>query len=312
MNDVVVEKPLNDQEHAQLASPDTVVKKKAHGQTGPKSDAGKNRARWNALKDGATAKSSVLPFEDERLYQRHIKEVEKALAPSNYVEAQMTREYAEGLWRIIRHEKRGSYEREEILDRITPAMVAGMLGLSERYIKSAPDFLVDLKYKISKKEQADASKALGQYEHLMKNAKGIANFNMLWSQYQFLYEALADWVQYEYPNSTPILAGTGVALNLAWQQHPQKFLEVLENFANQLFFIAHFEQFKPTIRVWMESWFFLQKTEMRRLENLDQLLLKERNQTYAMLEKLMRFRKSNSYLASVPANLSVMEDPKAA
>ena len=87
-------------------------KGKAHGQTGPKSIAGKNRSRWNALKDGATAKSGVLPFEDVRVYQRHIREVEKALEPTNYVEAQLVREYAEGLWRIIRHEKRGSYQRE--------------------------------------------------------------------------------------------------------------------------------------------------------------------------------------------------------
>jgi len=85
---------------------------KAYGQTGPKSIAGKNRSRWNALQDGATAKSSVLPFEDERLYRRHIREVEQALMPSNYVENQLVREYAEGLWRITRHEKRGAYERE--------------------------------------------------------------------------------------------------------------------------------------------------------------------------------------------------------
>ena len=62
-------------------------KGKANGQTGPKSIAGKNRSRWNALKDGATAKSAVLPFEDARVYQRHIREVEKALEPKNYVEA---------------------------------------------------------------------------------------------------------------------------------------------------------------------------------------------------------------------------------
>jgi len=49
-----------------------------------------------------------------------------------------------------------------------------------------------------------------------------------------------------------------------------------------------------------------------RLENLDQLLVKERNHTYSMLEKLLRFRKSNSYLASVPANLSLMQGQKGA
>jgi len=62
----------------------------------------------------------------------------------------------------------------------------------------------------------------------------------------------------------------------------------------------------------METWFFLQKNEMRRLENLDQLLVKERNHTYSMLEKLLRFRKSNSYLATAPANLSVLQEQRAA
>jgi len=97
------------------AEPPVKTKGKAHGQTGPKSEAGKKRSRWNALKDGATAKSAVLPFEDERVYKRHIKDVKEALAPGNYVEQLLVREYAEGVWRIIRHEKRSAYERERIL-----------------------------------------------------------------------------------------------------------------------------------------------------------------------------------------------------
>ena len=56
----------------------------------------------------------------------------------------------------------------------------------------------------------------------------------------------------------------------------------------------------------MESWFFLQKTEMRKLEHGEQLLLKERNYAYGVLERLLRFRKSNVFLNSVPPGLSVM------
>ena len=166
------------------------TKRKAHGQTGPKSIAGKNRSRWNALKDDATAKSTVLPFEDGQLYQKHIREVEKALVPTNYVEAQMVREYAEGLWRIIRHEKRGAYEREHILNSITPQMVAKILGLQSRYVEDAPDYFVDLKHRIPKKAQELACEVLEQYQHLQKNAKGIANFNMVFTQYEVLFRAL--------------------------------------------------------------------------------------------------------------------------
>jgi len=281
-------------------------KGKAHGQTGPKSVAGKNSARWNALKDGATAKSMVLPFEDERAYKRHIKEVERALCPANYVEEQMVREYAEGLWRIIRHEKRGAYERDEILNRLTPQTAAQMLGLKECYVNSAPDYLIDLKHKIPKSVEALATKAFDQYEHLIANAKGIGNFNLVWRQYPVLFEELSIWLIDRNPGSTPIFANTGKDLNLPWQQNPQKLLQLLERFANHLYFVEQFEHFKPTIRVWMESWFFLQKTEMRKLEHGEQLLLKERNYTYGVLERLLRFRKSNVFLNSVPTGLSVM------
>ena len=56
----------------------------------------------------------------------------------------------------------------------------------------------------------------------------------------------------------------------------------------------------------MESWFFLQRQEMRRLESDDLLLLKERNHTHGILDKLMRFRKSNIYLDTVPDQVSLM------
>ena len=275
------------------------------GQTGPKSIAGKNRSRWNALKDGATAKSSVLPFEDERLYKRHIREVEQALVPSNYVENQLVREYAEGLWRITRHEKRGAYEREQILDRITPAMIAEMLALPQQYISTAPNYLTNPRHKINNKQSVWAKRLLALYQHLQANAKGIANFQMVWAQYQDLFLAMGDWVKELDPKATPFINTMGSGINLPWQQKPESVLKLLERFTNQLFFTAHFENFKPAIRVWMESWFFLQKSEMRRLEQDDQILLKERNSVNAVLDRLMRIRKSNVFMDLVPAALSI-------
>ena len=287
----------------QSLAPASQAKGKAHGHTGPKSQKGKNSSRWNALIDGATAKSSVLPFEDERAYRRHIKAVEQALCPVNYIEQQMVREYAEGLWRIIRHEKRGSYEREEILSCLTPAMAAQFLNLKEGYVRCAPQWLIDPQHKISLQEQKKAQDALGQYRHLITNAKGIANFNLVWRQYPLLFELVAEWLADQYPGSTPLLMSTGKDLHLAWQQHPEKLLPVLEEFANQVYFVAHFESFKPRVRVWMESWYFLQRTAMHRLERAEQLLLKERNYAYSILERLIRFRKSNTFLQSAPASV---------
>jgi hypothetical protein len=280
----------------------------AHGQTGPRSIAGKHRSRWNALKDGATAKSPLLPFEDERIYKRHIKEVESALKPGNYVETQLVREYAEGLWRICRHEKRGAYEREAIMGRITPEMVAGMLQLDERYIPSAPDYITNLKYKISLQESAQAKRCLLLYRHLLENAKGIANYHMVWRQYKELFEAFATWAPLRWPNITPVINGAVDGLSLPWQKNPQKFLELLDKFSDHLFYVAHFESFKAEIRAWMEAWFFAQKSEMRRLEHDDQMLLKERNHVHNILDKIARLRKSNLYLEELPSRLSLRVD----
>jgi len=278
-------------------------KGKAHSQTGPKSVPGKNKSRWNAMVDGATAKSSVLPFEDERVYRAHINAVEQALCPANYIEQQMVREYAEGLWRIIRHEKRGAYEREAILNHLTPAMAAQFLGLEEVYVRCAPQWLIDPRHRISRQQQQLAKDVLAQYQHLIMNAKGIANFNMVWRQYPLLFLSVAEWLIAQHPNATPLMTSTGKDVSLAWQQNPQKLLEFIEEFANQTYFFAHYENFKPKVRVWMESWYFLQRTELHRLERSEQLLLKERNYASSILERLMRFRKSNVYLESVPASV---------
>lgn len=282
------------------------ARRPSYGHTGPKSLAGRNKVRWNALKDGTTAKSALLPFEDERLYRRHIREVEGALKPTNYVEVQLVREYAEGLWRINRHEKRGAYEREKILSQITPQMVAGILELDEHLILSAPSYLTNLKYKISKAETQEAKKMLSLYRHLVANASGIANFNMVWGQYQDLYKALHVWKSAQGPNTNPVLNSLGAGLNLVWQQDPKTFLKLLDRFANHLFYVAHFESVKPQIRVWMECWFFAQKTEMRRLEASEQLLMKERNHVHGLLEKISRLRKSNVYLDQMPPGIGLM------
>ena len=49
----------------------------------------------------------------------------------------------------------------------------------------------------------------------------------------------------------------------------------------------------------------MQRSELHRLERGEQLLLKERNYTYNLLERLMRFRKSNGFLANLPEGLGM-------
>lgn len=268
---------------------------KFQGQTGPKTLTGKSRSKWNSLTHGRTAKSPLLPFEDEKQYRTHISEIHKALVPDNYVEHQIVEEYANSTWRLQRQEKRSAYQREKILEQLTPAMIATMLNLEERYCNAAPEYLINPKHKISKTQQTLALAALEQYDRLIENAKGIANFNLVWRQFPDLFNALANWVDQQ-DATCPLFSSMGKDLSLTWQQRPQEILKSLEKLEPILFFIGYFMEFKPQIRTLVEAWYFAQRGELQRLERDDGGLIAERKHANALLDKLMQLRKSQFLL----------------
>ena len=106
--------------------------KKKPVQTGPKNLKGKNRSRFNALKDGATAKSPLLPFEDAKAHQMHKEQIRLTLNPRNYIETLIVDEYAHWLWLLQRRENCNIYRRECHLANMTPAIMADMLGLNQK------------------------------------------------------------------------------------------------------------------------------------------------------------------------------------
>lgn len=275
------------------------------GQTGPKTARGKSHSKWNALKHGRHAKSIVLPFEDEQVYKRHLAQIREALVPDNYVEEQIVEEYGNTIWKIHRQETRGAYEREKILNKLEPWMVAQMLCLPDDYCDAAPNYLLNLKLKIGKSEQHLAMVAYDQYESLMENAQGIANFNLVWRQFPQLFTSLGAWVE-QRESMTSLWGPTGKDLSIAWQQNPKKILECLETLSKELYYLANFTRFKPKIRVYMESWYFAQRLELQRLERDDGGLIAERKHANALLDKLMQLRKTQ-YLqwAAVPKDLSL-------
>lgn len=278
-------------------------RKPAHGQTGPKTERGKWHSKWNALKHGRYAKSTLLPFEDETAFKQHLREIRAALLPDNYVEQQIVDEYAHALWRLQRQENRTAYEREKILDKLTPDMMAGMLGLNDEYCICAPDYLTDLKKKIHKSQAILANAAYEQYQKLMQGAKGITNFNLVWRQFPDLFNALGAYID-RLGSMRPLFTPGQKDLDIAWQQHPQELKEHLEVFSKELFYMANFNEFKPQIRLYMESWYFAQHHELKRLERDDGGLIAERKHANSMLDKLMQLRKTQYTLwAAAPKEL---------
>ena len=277
--------------------------KPAHDQTGPKTERGKWHSKWNALKHGRYAKSTLLPFEDESAFKQHLREIRAVLLPDNYVEQQIVDEYAHALWRLQRQENRTAYERERILEKLTPGMMAEMLGLNDEYCIAAPEYLTDLKKKIHKSQAILAYAAYEQYQKLMQGAKGITNFNLVWRQFPDLFHALGVYIG-RLGSMRPLFTPGQKDLDIAWQQHPEELKEHLEVLSKELFFMANFHEFKPQIRLFMESWYFAQHHELKRLERDDGGLMAERKHANAMLDKLMQLRKTQYTLwAATPKEL---------
>ena len=278
-------------------------RKKAYGQTGPKTQRGKSHSKWGALIHGRYAKSTVLPFEDEAEYWRHLRKVREALEPGNYVEAQIIDEYGISQWKLKRFANLDAYQRDRILESLSPAMIANMLGLSDVYCAAAPSYLKNLKKKIPKMQVLLANAALEQYDRLLQGAQGITNFNLVWRQFPDLFNALSQYID-RLGATRPLFTANGKDLDIAWQQHPQEIKAYLEELSKELFYIANFNEFKPQIRLFMEAWYFAQDVELKKLERDDRGLNAERKHSNAMLDKLSQVRKMQYQLwAATPKEL---------
>ena len=77
-------------------------RKNAQRSTGPRTEEGKAKVRFNALKDGATAKSPVIPGEDPAEFQHRIDTWINDLAPTNEVECYLAEHAARCSWQLDR------------------------------------------------------------------------------------------------------------------------------------------------------------------------------------------------------------------
>jgi hypothetical protein len=74
----------------------------AQHSTGPRSEAGKQRSALNALTHGLTARTAVLPSEDQAAYQHHCRQFENEYRPATPTETQLVHELADTSWRLNR------------------------------------------------------------------------------------------------------------------------------------------------------------------------------------------------------------------
>ena len=74
----------------------------AQKSTGPRTEEGKSKVRWNALKDGATARSPVIPGEDPAEFQRRLDTWIEDLKPQNDAERYLVEHAVRASWQLDR------------------------------------------------------------------------------------------------------------------------------------------------------------------------------------------------------------------
>ena len=70
--------------------------------TGPRTEAGKQRSKLNALRHGLTSQSVLLPTEDPAAYQKHAGEFLSEYQPQGPTERQLVQELTDTSWRLNR------------------------------------------------------------------------------------------------------------------------------------------------------------------------------------------------------------------
>lgn len=279
----------------------------ATGQTGPKSMAGKRRSSMNALKSGIFVKTTVLPFEDERAYRRHLKDILASLSPEDALQSSLAQQIADSLWRGTRQELRACLHREEIFKKLTPSMLAGLIGIDDELAKQAPEFLLDPNWRFGAKNLKLYRALRGQFEHWRANAKGVANYQSVWRNYVDLFTHYANWLK---PQISPeLFMANQQGLNLAWQQNPKKLEEYLERYGARLWYLVHFEELRSRIRTWMASWYFLQGRHAKEVDQLDEVVLKERRLCQSFLDSYFKMRKSQVEHAFLRHSQLVIDKP---
>jgi hypothetical protein len=128
---------------------------------GPKTQAGKDRSRFNGLKHGLTAIEVCIPGESEREYTRRLEAYVEIYQPANLVEMDIVEDLVACIWR-----KRRAARHEALL--VLTETVSREEEFSERFSELSPDAEAALAFK-SLCDRSNSFRTLERYETTMSN-----------------------------------------------------------------------------------------------------------------------------------------------
>ena len=256
-------------------------------QTGPRTLKGKQRSRFNALKDGATAKSPLLPFEDALAHQMHKEEIRLTLNPRNYVETLIVDEYAYWLWLLQRRENCNIHRRECHLSNLTSAIMADMLGFNQKMQRWAPDFMVDLNKSFSDQDIEHAKLVEDEINQAQLGHQQGLSLDELYLKYESLFWDLKVLLDEQ---NQPNAFGPDGKINPYWYGNEDQFWEWAEVLKIVMRFMRIHRSKKSEIRVLMERWYFTADIEAINLSSPDPVVLKYQNHAFSLLDRLAKYR----------------------
>lgn len=272
---------------------DSLGRKKSSGHTGPKTAAGKNRLRLNALKHARYAKTKILPFEDEGEYRQLAQELYEDINPQGVVESDLVDEYIDSRWRSRRMEVRIHVEQKSIFDSVDKTQIAAMLEIDLMFYEYLPDYFLNMSKRFGPKQIETANIAWRQYCRMIKEyeAEEFTDLEEIRIHFDVLFEEFEKWVRTQ-KDLPPLLSPQREQFNAPWIKDETPLLfEVIHDFAIPMYFQAHFMGWKPQIRNWLEIWYFMQKRELREIDQYDLALIKEIHLQHTILERLAKIQK---------------------
>lgn len=272
---------------------DALGRKKSSGHTGPKSAAGKNHAKLNALKHARYAKTKILPYEDESEYQALVQELYEDISPQGSIECDLVNQYIDSRWRSQRMEGRIHVEQDSIFARMDKTKMAAMLEIDESFYEYLPDYLFNMSKRFGPKQIETADIAWRQYCRMIKeyDSNEFTNLEEIRIHFDVLFEEFEKWVRNQ-KGLPPLLTPLREKLNAPWLENDAQLLfDMIHDFAVSMYFQAIFMSWKEQIRNWLQVWYFLQKRELREIDQYDLALIKEIHLQHTILERLAKIQK---------------------
>src|SRR6202035_3357582 len=88
--------------HERAAGRAAINRANSQRSTGPRTEAGKQRCKLNALRHGLTGQTIVLPTEDHAAYERYAHSLLNECQPKGAIETQLVQSLIDNSWRLNR------------------------------------------------------------------------------------------------------------------------------------------------------------------------------------------------------------------